>query len=246
VIVPPTIADGQVAAAAAAIVSGVSGPVSLTFTNVGGLSETLVLTVVRGSTGTARRIRRDVLAANEQLILAGLPLNVTDVLKAATSNASSVDYVAVAAPDGAPLRVAAYDANGALKQVNTGISGNQTASGALTSNGPTSGVGYSAGAGGAVTQLTSRTTGVTLNTVTGAITLVSAAGSATPASFTVTNSAVAATDIIVVSQKSGTDKYEIFVTAVAAGSFVITSFTTGGTTTEQPVFSFAVVKGVAA
>lgn len=110
----------------------------------------------------------------------------------------------------------------------------------------TAGLGYDAGAGGAVTQGTDRTTGVTLNTFCGAITLISAAGSATPASFTVTNSKVAATDTIIVNQKSGTDLYEIFVTAVGAGSFRITSFTTGGTTTEQPVFNFAVVKAVAA
>lgn len=116
----------------------------------------------------------------------------------------------------------------------------------LLSTSPSAGVGYATGAGGAVTQITSRTTGVTLNTVTGAITLVSAAGSATPASFTVTNSRVAATDTIIVNQKSGTDLYELHVTAVAAGSFRITFFTTGGTTTEQPVFNFAVIKGVAA
>lgn len=117
--------------------------------------------------------------------------------------------------------------------------------GAFLNYRPTAGFGYGTGAGGAVTQITSRTTGVTLNTVSGAITLVSAAGSATPASFTVTNSAVAATDVIIVNQKSGTDLYQIFVTNVAAGSFKITSFTTGGTTTEQPVFNFAVIKAVA-
>jgi hypothetical protein len=36
------------------------------------------------------------------------------------------------------------------------------------------------------------------------------------------------------------------VTAVAAGSFRISFATTGGTTTEQPVISFAVIKAVAA
>lgn len=102
--------------------------------------------------------------------------------------------------------------------------------------------GYSPGTGGAVTQATSRTTGVTLNKSNGAITLVSAAGSATYQTFTVTNSTVAATDTIIVNQKSGTDKYIILVTAVAAGSFKITFATTGGTTTEQPVFNFAVIK----
>jgi hypothetical protein len=107
----------------------------------------------------------------------------------------------------------------------------------------TVGVGYSTG--GAVTQITSRTTGVTLNANVGAITLVSAAGSATPASFTVTDSKVAATDVVVVSQKSGTDLLELHVTATAAGSFRITFFTTGGTTTETPVINFAVIKGAA-
>ena len=116
---------------------------------------------------------------------------------------------------------------------------------AVTSSG-TAGVGYATGAGGTVTQGTSRTTGVTLDKTTGAITLFSAAGSATAATFTVTNSTVAATDVIILNQKSGTDLYDLMVTAVAAGSFNITFRTTGGTTTEQPVFNFAVIKGVAA
>jgi hypothetical protein len=115
----------------------------------------------------------------------------------------------------------------------------------VTSNSATAGIGYATGAGGAVTQLTNRTTGVTLNTVSGAITLVSAAGSTSWQSFTVTNSAVAATDVVIVNQKSGTDLYEIHVTAVAAGSFRISYKTTAGTTTEQPVFNFAVIKAVA-
>ena len=107
----------------------------------------------------------------------------------------------------------------------------------------TAGVGYSSGS--AVTQITSRTTGVTINSNAGAITLVSAAGSATPASFTVTNSKVGASDVVVLSQKSGTDLLELHVTATAAGSFRITFFTTGGTTTETPVINFAVIKGAA-
>jgi len=120
-----------------------------------------------------------------------------------------------------------------------------TATGVIASTG-TAGVGYATGAGGTVTQGTSRTTGVTLNKTTGAITLFSAAGSATAATFTVTNSTVAATDVIILNQKSGTDLYDLMVTAVAAGSFNITFRTTGGTTTETPVFNFAVIKGVAA
>jgi len=119
------------------------------------------------------------------------------------------------------------------------------ATGAVTSSG-TAGVGYATGAGGAVTQLTSRTTGVTLNKTAGAITMFSAAGTTTATTFTVTNSTVAATDVIILSQKSGTDLYNLMVTAVAAGSFNLSFRTTGGTTTETPVFNFAVIKAVAA
>lgn len=107
------------------------------------------------------------------------------------------------------------------------------------------GVGIGYGSGSAVTQASSRTTGVTINAYSGAITLVSAAGSATPASFTVTNNKVSATDTIIVSQKSGTDLYNLHVTAVGAGSFKITVFTTGGTTTEQPVINFSIVRAAA-
>ena len=120
-----------------------------------------------------------------------------------------------------------------------------TATGTIVSTG-TAGVGYATGAGGAVTQLTSRTTGVTLNKTTGAITLFSAAGTTTAATFTVTNSTVAETDVVILNQKSGTDLYDLMVTAVAAGSFNLTFRTTGGATTETPVFNFAVIKAVAA
>jgi hypothetical protein len=120
-----------------------------------------------------------------------------------------------------------------------------TATGTIVSTG-TAGVGYATGAGGAVTQLTSRTTGVTLNKTAGAITMFSAAGSTTAATFTVTNSTVAATDVIILNQKSGTNLYDLLVTAVAAGSFNITFRSTSGTATDAPVINFAVIKAVAA
>jgi len=120
-----------------------------------------------------------------------------------------------------------------------------TTSGVIASTG-TAGIGYATGAGGTVPQEGSRTDSVTLNKTTGAITLYNDAGSASAASFTVNNSTVAATDVIILSQKSGADKYDLMVSAVAAGSFEITFRTTGGTTTEQPVINFAVINGVAA
>ena len=115
---------------------------------------------------------------------------------------------------------------------------------AIASTG-TLGFGLGSGAGGAVTQITSRTTGVTLNNSTGAITLFSAAGSTTAATFTVTNSQVAVNDVITLNQQTGTNLYVLLVTKVLAGSFNITLYTTGGTTTEAPIINFAVIKGSA-
>jgi hypothetical protein len=118
-----------------------------------------------------------------------------------------------------------------------------TTTGAIVSTG-TAGVGYATGAGGTVTQGTSRTTGVTINKRCGAITMFSAAGSATAATFTVTNSTVGANDVIILNQASGTNLYNLLVTAVTAGSFNITFLTTGGTATDAPVINFAVIDGV--
>jgi hypothetical protein len=137
---------------------------------------------------------------------------------------------------------------------NTIIGGTTQAAGSFTTvTGTTSvlstgagGIGYSTGSGGAITQLTSRVTGVTLNKTAGGITLFTAAGTATPQTFTVTNSTVAATDTIILNQKSGTNLYILLVTAVAAGSFNVTFYTTGGTASDAPVINYAVIKAVAA
>jgi hypothetical protein len=113
----------------------------------------------------------------------------------------------------------------------------------VVSTSKTAGIGYAVGSGSTVTQGTSRTTGVTINDVVGSITLFNTAGSATWQSFTMTNSTIGINDVIIVSQRSGTDLYMIEITAVAAGSCRISFATTGGTTSEAPVFNFAVIKG---
>ena len=101
-----------------------------------------------------------------------------------------------------------------------------------------------AGVGGAVTQLTNRTTAVTLNNLTGAITLVTTtAVVGTWISFTVNNSTVAATDIPKVAVKSATNTYVAIVSSVAAGSFQITFQSVAGTASDTPVINFLVLKG---
>jgi len=121
----------------------------------------------------------------------------------------------------------------------------------------TTSIGYPTGTGGSVTQLTSRTTGVTLNKICGEIVLFAAAISGHEADeFTLTNSTIGAHDIVTVCIKNGaaaaTRKYyQVNVVAVAAGSCVIAvgnndnaSIPSAGT--ESPVIAFAVIKAVVA
>jgi hypothetical protein len=162
-------------------------------------------------------------------------------------DSGTIDNTVIGGSTPAAATFSTADINGGTIDGAT-IGGSTAGAGTFTSavvNG-SGGLGYATGSGGTVTQATSRTTGVTLDKTNGAITLVSAAGTTSWQTFTVTNSTVAATDTVIVSQKSGTDLNMIHVTAVAAGSFNISFATTGGTTTEQPVFNFAVIKAVTA
>jgi len=164
---------------------------------------------------------------------------------ASTSYASSLIRVQAENATGTAWNILEGRGNGGAVKVTIDGDGKGTFLGGAVVNG-VNGLGYATGAGGTVTQTTSRTTGVTLSKPTGAITMFSAAGSTTAATFTVTNSLVAATDIIILNQKSGTNLYDLLVTAVAAGSFNITFRTTSGTATDAPVINFALIKGVTA
>lgn len=111
-------------------------------------------------------------------------------------------------------------------------------------------VGAVTGDGGAVTQATNRSTGVTLNKKTGRITLNNtslAAGAA--ATFTVTNSQVGINDVIVLSKRSGfTNVLTVLnVSAVANGSFDITVVNGHASTAETGtgIVNFVVIKGAA-
>lgn len=200
-----TLADGQVAASATSIYAGSASPakkVTVTFTNVGGQSETLVVTFTRAG-GTARRVLRHVLAANEAVVLRGLPMQADDTLLAATSNATSVDYLVTDGSD-SPFEIVGFDGNGALKQVNTGVSGNQSISGNLSVTGTLTQTGAATFA-----ALTRFSTG----TVAAAGSVQGDAGAVTAQTTTVTASdgtkgvvlptAVAGMEIVVVNTVSG-------------------------------------------
>lgn len=130
------------------------------------------------------------------------------------------------------------------------VTGEILATTAIRSNGATNGIGYATGAGGTVTQLTSKATGVTLNKVCGQITTASDSLAAnTRTSFTLTNSAIASTDSINIHRSSGgtANSYRIEVDSVAAGSCVIAiTNITAGALSEAVVMTFSVMKSVTA
>lgn len=119
--------------------------------------------------------------------------------------------------------------------------------GAVTSSSPSAGIGYSTGAGGQQTQLTNKTNGVTINKISGKITMNAASLAAGgEAKFTVTNSTVAASDVVVAclaSSGANPGSYLISVTAVAAGSFDITVSNVNTTGLgDALVINFVVIK----
>jgi len=126
-----------------------------------------------------------------------------------------------------------------------------TVSGAIKSTDPAAGVGYGTGAGGTVTQATSKSTGVTLNKASGQITTHNGSlAAAALVSFTVTNSTIAATDTINLNLASGNataGTYRYWAEGVAAGSFkIVIENRSAGSLSEALTFNLAVIKAVAA
>ena len=123
--------------------------------------------------------------------------------------------------------------------------------GTVTSISPTAGVGYATGAGGTATQATSKATGVTLNKVCGQITLNNASlAASTAVSFVLTNSTIAATDIIKMNVASGAatpGSYLVQCESFGTGSCTVSVRNmTAGSLSEALVLNYAIIKGVAA
>ena len=109
--------------------------------------------------------------------------------------------------------------------------------------------GYVTGDGGAVTQSTSKSTGVTLSKKCGQITMNNAALTAdTTVSFTLTNTTIAATDIIVLNHVSGgtAGSYLLNAQAAAGSASINVRNITNASKSEAIVIGFAVVKAVIA
>lgn len=121
--------------------------------------------------------------------------------------------------------------------------------GGISAHDSTTGIGYGAGAGSTVTQITSSATAVTINAVCGQITTVAltTAGAAEEA-FVVNNSTVDANDVVVVSTTyAGAGKPIVFVTNQGAGVFTVNITNVSASSLDAVcVINFAVIKSVIA
>jgi len=112
----------------------------------------------------------------------------------------------------------------------------------------TTGLGFYTGAGGTVTQATSKSTPFTLEKMCGQITTSNASLAATTAvSATWTNNKIAATDVVIINHKSGgTLGSYTFNVACLAGTATLTirNIEHTGSLSEALVLNFVVIKGV--
>ena len=107
-------------------------------------------------------------------------------------------------------------------------------------------IGYGTAAQTAVTQATSKSTGVTANTSAGQITMNGASLAATTnVTFTLTNSLLSAKDVIIVNVASANataGAYNCWVSSMLAGSATITLRNiTAGSLSEAVVINFAII-----
>jgi hypothetical protein len=108
-------------------------------------------------------------------------------------------------------------------------------------------IGYSAAAQGAVTQATSKSTGVTLNKSAGRITMNGAELAAnTAVSFTMSNSLISGNDTIIVNVSGGgtAGAYTTYISSMTTGSAVITLRNlTASALSEAVIINFATIHG---
>ena len=107
-------------------------------------------------------------------------------------------------------------------------------------------IGYGTAAQTAVTQATSKSTGVTANTSAGQITMNAASLAATTnVTFTLTNSLLSGKDVIIVNVASANataGAYNCWVSSMLAGSATITLRNiTAGSLSEAVVINFAII-----
>ena len=206
-----------------------------------------VLPIVQS--GTTKQVTNALLFTNATLVAPVLGTVASGNISACTSTSMALVTPVLGTPTSGNLSnctstsmVMVTPVIGAATGTSLSTTGNQVISG-------TGKQGYATGAGGTVTQATSKATGVTLSKSTGQITLDGAAlAASTTVSFTLTNTVIEAGDILLMNHISaGTAGSYLLNAQSAAGSASINVRNISlGSLSEAIVIAFAVIKAVSA
>jgi hypothetical protein len=161
------------------------------------------------------------------------------------NNNTALGDIVIAGTAGENLVIGAGGSNAGLRFIN--VANTITTVANFYLKGAAEKFGYDTGAGGTVIQSPNKSTGVTLNRPTGQITMSSALlGASTTVSFTLTNSVIAAGDIVLVqNQATGTlGSYNIEARSAAGSATIAVRNITTGSLSQAIVISFAVIKAV--
>lgn len=185
-----------------------------------------VLPIVQATTSTTKQLSITNLFTNSTFVTPALGTVASGNISACTSTSMTLTTPVIGAATGTSLST----------------TGNQV----ISSTGKQ---GYTTGAGGTITQNTSKATGVTLNKATGQITLNAAALAAdTTVSFTLTNTVIEAGDILIMNHISGgtAGSYLLNAQSVLGSASINVRNITTGSLSEAIVIAFAVIKAVTA
>ncbi len=185
-----------------------------------------VLPIVQATTSTTKQLSVTNLFTSPTLVTPALGTVASGNISACTSTSMALTTPVIGAATGTSLST----------------TGNQV----ISSTGKH---GYATGAGGTVTQATSKATGVTLSKSTGQITLNAAALNLdTTVSFTLTNTVIEAGDILILNHISGgtAGSYLLNAQSAAGSASINVRNITAGSLSEAIVIAFAVIKAVTA
>jgi len=208
-----------------------------------------VLPIVQATTSTTKQLSVTNLFTSPTFVTPALGTVASGVISACTSTSMAMVTPVLGTPTSGNLSnctstsmVLTTPVIGAATGTSLSTTGNQV----ISSTGKH---GYATGAGGTVTQATSKATGVTLNKSTGQITLNAAALNLdTTVSFTLTNSVIEVGDILIMNHISGgtAGSYLLNAQSSAGTASINVRNITGGSLSEAIVIAFAVIKAVTA
>ena len=146
---------------------------------------------------------------------------------------------------GANVSVTGNVNSGNLRTVGqVSATGNITSAGQIRSSSNLQGIGYTTGAGSLVVQTGSRTNGVTINAISGGISIFTAAGSGFLSTFQVLNNRVTNTDVVIVTIQQASNTYIAWAHSVQNGAFYISFYSILGTVVDFTIINFAVIRAV--